>query len=199
MEVPGSRAFPRDVAATSRRRRWLLSLLFFGLPSVVLGLLGVPTRPAAALTLEQEEPGCPGEPMGVQATGVYRSRPVEEVMINGEAWGGAYWEAGMRSYWHCHRGGQILLMWEGEGRIQNRGERVRILHRGEMSWAPPWTEHWHGSSPNEAAQWLQVSVEPTGTYWMEEVGSEDYLGNDIGITSREEFLRTGVREKSPAR
>jgi hypothetical protein len=31
---------------------------------------------------------------------------------------------------------------------------------------------------------------------MEEVGKDDYLGNDIGITSRNEFLRTGVRKKS---
>ena len=58
------------------------------------------------------------------------------------------------------------------------------------------------SSPRNGdsdAQWLQVSVRPTGTYWMEEVGEEDYLGNDIGIRSREEFLRTGVREKNPSR
>ena len=34
---------------------------------------------------------------------------------------------------------------------------------------------------------------------MEEVGDEDYLGNDIGINSRNEFLATGVQEKYPAR
>ncbi len=90
-------------------------------------------------------------------------------------------------------------MWEGEGRTQNRGERVRILQRGEMSYAGPWMEHWHGASPDEHGHWLQVSVQPTGTYWMEEVGDEDYLGNDIGINSRNEFLATGVQEKYPAR
>jgi hypothetical protein len=30
---------------------------------------------------------------------------------------------------------------------------------------------------------------------MEEAGDADYLGNDLGITSRNGFLRTGVREK----
>ena len=154
--------------------------------------------PAGALAA-QEAPGCPGERSGVLATGEYRGAPVEEVVINGEPWGGADWAAGHRSYWHCHRGGQILLMWDGEGRIQNRGERVRILQRGEMSHAPPWTEHWHGASPDTHGHWLQVSVQPTGTYWMEEVGNEDYLGNDIGINSRNEFLTTGVREKYPGR
>jgi hypothetical protein len=32
---------------------------------------------------------------------------------------------------------------------------------------------------------------------MEEVGKDDYLGNDIGINSRNEFLRTGVKTKRP--
>ncbi len=68
-----------------------------------------------------------------------------------------------------------------------------------MSHAGPWTEHWHGASPDTNGHWLQVSVQPTGTYWMEEVGDEDYLGNDIGINSRNEFLATGVREKYPGR
>jgi 4-carboxymuconolactone decarboxylase len=121
------------------------------------------------------------------------------VVINGEPWGGADWAPGHRSYWHCHRGGQILLMWDGEGRIQNRGERVRTLQRSEMSHAPPWTEHWHGGSPDTHGHWLQVSVQPVGTFWMEEVGDEDYLGNDIGINSRNEFLATGVKEKYPNR
>ena len=145
-------------------------------------------QPITDAPAAQEAPGCPGE-----ATGEYRSAPVEEVVINGEPWGGP----GHRSYWHCHRGGQILLMWDGEGRIQNRGERVRILQRGEMSRAPPWTEHWHGGGPDTHGHWLQVSVRPGGTFWMEEVGDEDYLGNDIGINSRNEFLATGAREKYP--
>jgi len=31
---------------------------------------------------------------------------------------------------------------------------------------------------------------------MEEVSRDDYAGNDIGINSRNEFLRTGVRKKN---
>lgn len=156
-------------------------------------------QPSESAVAAQEAPGCPGITSGVLATGEYRNVPIEEVVINGEPWGGADWAPGHRSYWHCHGGGQMLAMWEGEGRIQNRGERVRVLRRGEMSHAPPWTEHWHGASPDQHGHWLQVSIQPTGTYWMEEVGDEDYLGNDIGIRSREEFLATGVREKYPNR
>ena len=148
---------------------------------------------------EQMQENCPGERMGVQATGTYQSRPVPEAVINGEPWGGAYWEAGMLSYWHCHRGGQLMMVWEGEGRVQKRGERVRILSVGETEYAGPWMEHWHGASPDSDAQYVQISFQPTGTYWMEEVGRDDYLGNDIGTTTRNEFLQTGIREQSQGR
>jgi len=192
------------MAIALRLRKLGLSLLWFSLFTVVVvivtsnGESGY-AQPLMDALAAQEAPGCPGERSGVLATGEYRSARVENVVINGEPWGGADWAPGHRSYWHCHRGGQILLMWDGEGRIQNRGERVRILQRGEMSHAPPWTEHWHGASPGSHGHWLQVSVQPTGTYWMEEVGDEDYLGNDIGINSRNEFLATGVKEKYPDR
>ena len=33
---------------------------------------------------------------------------------------------------------------------------------------------------------------------MEEVGYDDYIGNDSGITSRNEYLRTGLRKKGDA-
>jgi hypothetical protein len=139
--------------------------------------------------------GCPGERMGVQATGVYQNRPVEGVVINGKPWGGAYWEAGMRSYWHCHAGGQLMMVYQGVGRVQKRGERIRVLSVGDTEYAGPWQEHWHGAAPDSPAQYLQVSFEPGETLWMEEVGRDDYLGNDIGITTRQEFLRTGVRKQ----
>ena len=139
--------------------------------------------------------GCPGEQIGVQITGgEYDGRLVPEAVINGEPWGGAYFEPGRRSYWHCHAGGQILVVWEGEGRVQKRGERARTLNPGESEFARPWEEHWHGASASGAVQYLQVSLQPTGTLWMEEVSGDDYLGNDVGIRSRDEFLRTGVRE-----
>jgi hypothetical protein len=155
-----------------------------------IALVGATTTAAP-----QEGPGCPGETMAVQATGVYQNRPVPEVVINGQPWGGAYWEAGMRSFWHCHAGGQLLVVWEGEGRTQKRGERMRTLHAGESDFARPWEEHWHGAATHTHAQFLQVSPQPPGTYWMEEVGDVDYMGNGIGVETRAEFLRTGVREQ----
>ena len=140
-------------------------------------------------------PACPGEPMPVQATGVYTPKPVPDIVINGQPAPGAIWQPGMRSYWHCHAGGQVMMLDDGVGRVQKRGERVRTLHKGDTEYAGPGVEHWHGAAPDASAHFFQTSIGVTTTYWMEEVGRDDYLGNENGITSRNEFLRTGVRKK----
>jgi hypothetical protein len=202
------------MAIALQLRKLVLFLLWFSLFTLIVVIVssdreynGYAQPPVDAL-VAQEAPGCPGVRMNVQATGEYRGAVLDNgqyrdgsqlVHVNGEPWGGADWAPGDRSYWHCHRGGQLLVMWEGEGRMQDRGQRVRILRRGEMSYAAPWQEHWHGAGPNEHGHWLQSSLQPTGTHWMEEVSDDDFLGNDIGINSRNEFLATGVTEKYPNR
>ena len=141
---------------------------------------------------------CPGQPMGVQATGVYQQKPVPDITINGKPAPGAIWEPGMRSYWHCHSGGQLLMLDQGVGRIQVRGERMRTLHRGETHFAGSGVEHWHGGAADQSGHFFQTTVGESTTYWMEEVGREDYMGYDNGLASRAEFLRTGVRKKPDA-
>ena len=67
---------------------------------------------------------CPGEAMPVQATGNYTPNTVSDITINGKPAPGAIWSAGHRSYWHCHAGGQIMMLDEGVGRVQKRGEKI---------------------------------------------------------------------------
>jgi hypothetical protein len=152
---------------------------------------------AQAQTTQQPAGGaCPGQPIGLQATGVYTPKPVPDIVINGQPAPGAIWQPGMRSYWHCHPGGQIMMLHEGVGRVQKRGERARNLHKGDTEYAGPGVEHWHGAAPDASAHFFQTAIGTGPTLWMEEVGRDDYLGNDTGINSRNEFLRTGVRKKS---
>jgi hypothetical protein len=156
------------------------------------------TNDAAAQTRPPQPPAagsCPGQTMPVQATGVYQPKTVPDITVNGQPGPGAIWQPGMRSYWHCHAGGQIMMLDEGEGLVQKRGQRVRVLHRGDTEYAAPGEEHWHGAAPNSSALYFQTSIGNTTALWMEEVGRDDYLGNDTGINSRNEFLRTGVRKK----
>jgi hypothetical protein len=85
---------------------------------------------------------------------------------------------------------------EGVGLVQQRGRRARVLHRGDTEFAGPGVEHWHGAAPDSPAHYFQTTTAGSVTLWMEEVGRDDYLGNDIGINSRNEFLKTGIRRKN---
>jgi hypothetical protein len=173
--------------------RLLLPVVLIFVMFLVSWSTGLDAQPPAAAAAAGS---CPGQPMAVQATGVYTQKTVPEIVINGQPAPGAIWQPGMRSYWHCHTGAQIMMLHEGVGRVQKRGERVRTLHRGETEYAGSGVEHWHGAAPDMHAHYFQTTIGANTTLWMEEVGRDDYLGNDIGITSRSEFLRTGVRKKA---
>ncbi len=172
------------------------------LPVAMLGLLALAyetTGDAQAQTPAAQPPAagtCPGQAMPVQATGVYSPTEVPDIVINGKQAPGAIWQAGMRSYWHCHAGGQIMMVDQGVGRVQKRGEKMRTLRRGDTEYAPPGVEHWHGAASDSSALFFQTSIGNTTALWMEEVGQDDYTGNDNGINSRNEFLKSGIRKKS---
>ena len=59
-------------------------------------------------------------------------------------------------------------------------------------------EHWHGAAHDTSAIFFQTTIGTGQTLWMEEVGRDDYMGNDVGLASRSDFLRTGVRQKTAA-
>ena len=104
--------------------------------------------------------------------------------------------AGVRSNWHTHTDGQLLMLEEGLGLTQVRGEAIYEMHPGEPWWTGSGVEHWHGASDLEGTRVIQqgLSIDGgTGVYWLEEVTEDDYMGNDIGINSRTRFLETGVR------
>ena len=179
--------------ALSRRTSIYLLLWVLVVPVYLL----VVRMPGYAQPTSQQNAPCPGGPLenfvtGSSETGV-RS---PEVVANGEPMAGRWWEPGSRSYWHCHGGGQFILVMEGEGRAQKRGERKRELRVGEIEFALPGVEHWHGASPSSRARHINQSMSVdggSGVFWMEEVSEADYSGNAIGIQSRNRFLETGER------
>jgi len=145
----------------------------------------------------QQDLPCPGGPLQNFVTGTSESGvPSPEAIANGEPLTGRYWGPGSRSFWHCHGGGQYIIVMEGVGRFQQRGQRMRELHVGGIEFALPGVEHWHGASPTEGARHINQGLRidgGSGTFWMEEVSSADYLGNGIGIMSRMRYLETGDR------
>jgi quercetin dioxygenase-like cupin family protein len=85
-------------------------------------------------------------------------------------------EPGNKTYWHSHEGGFILFVHEGRARVQRRGELMKELGPGEIDYAPPGVEHWHGAAPNEA--FIQLGVVPFGggIKFLEPVTDAQYNG-----------------------
>jgi quercetin dioxygenase-like cupin family protein len=69
--------------------------------------------------------------------------------------------AGVRTDWHSHPGGQVLYVVDGHGRVGTRdGEVVRVTP-GDLVYAPPGEEHWHGASTDEPMRHLALSFGDT--------------------------------------
>lgn len=93
--------------------------------------------------------------------------------------GNVYFEPGARSHWHSHPGGQILIITDGTGFHQIKGQMKQTLHKGDVVKCPPNTLHWHGASPDTGMQQLYIvpNTEKGIVDWKEAVTDEEYRGN----------------------
>ena len=85
-------------------------------------------------------------------------------------------EPGNKTYWHSHEGGFLLFVQEGRARVQRRGELMKELGPGEVDYAAPGVEHWHGAAPTEPL--IQLGVVPFGggIKFLEPVTDAQYNG-----------------------
>jgi quercetin dioxygenase-like cupin family protein len=83
-------------------------------------------------------------------------------------------EAGARTNWHVHSERQLLLIEQGQGRMQEKGSAVRTLREGESFYTQAGLTHWHGASPDQAA--VQFSVYSGTLEWQASVTDDEYLG-----------------------
>lgn len=90
--------------------------------------------------------------------------------------GNVTFDAGARTNWHKHSGGQILLVTAGEGRYQEKGKDIQILKKGDVVKIPPNVEHWHGAAPD--SNFAHISIEPNipnnETTWLKPVTDKEY-------------------------
>lgn len=80
--------------------------------------------------------------------------------------------AGVRSNWHTHSWGQLLMVERGRGVAQDRGGATRVYGPGEPFWTPAGVEHWHGAHPDEDV--LQLTIYEGTVNWLEPVSDEEY-------------------------
>jgi len=85
-------------------------------------------------------------------------------------------EPGARSAWHTHPLGQILIVTDGTGWIQQWGGPIEEIRKGDVIWIPAGVKHWHGATPNTAMTHVAIQEELNGkaVEWMEKVTNEQY-------------------------
>lgn len=85
---------------------------------------------------------------------------------------------GAKLDWHVHPRGQQLLITEGKGYYQERGQPVQLVQTGDMIKCLPGVEHWHAATPDSDFAYLAITGnEPTK--WLEKLTDEVY--NNITI------------------
>ena len=90
--------------------------------------------------------------------------------------------AGVRSSWHSHTWGQLLMIEEGIGLHQIRGRAIEEFYPGEPYWTPADIEHWHGAHPDHDA--LQLTIYEGSVEWLDPVTDSQYSGVRVRPQSR---------------
>jgi quercetin dioxygenase-like cupin family protein len=85
---------------------------------------------------------------------------------------------GARSAWHTHPAGQILIVTDGMGWVQEEGGEKREVRPGDVVWAPPGVKHWHGATATTQMRHIAITnmVGGKNVDWMEKVDDADYGG-----------------------
>jgi quercetin dioxygenase-like cupin family protein len=105
----------------------------------------------------------------------YLQMLMEADSLNPTSVGNVTFEAGARTRWHKHPGGQILLVTDGVGYYQEQGQTKKILRKGDVIKCPPNVPHWHGASADTAFVQVAITNRHLGeTVWLNEVSDSDY-------------------------
>jgi quercetin dioxygenase-like cupin family protein len=90
--------------------------------------------------------------------------------------GNVVFEPGARNNWHTHPGGQILIVTDGTGYYQEKGQPIQLLQKGDVVTIAPDLVHWHGASPNSEFTHIAISTNTQKgiVVWLDPVTDEEY-------------------------
>ncbi|GAB3490410.1 hypothetical protein GCM10027341_02110 [Spirosoma knui] len=90
--------------------------------------------------------------------------------------GSVKFEPGARSHWHSHPAGQILIVTDGVGYHQIKGEPKQMIRKGEVVRCPPNVIHWHGASPGSSMThtYILPNTEKGIVKWLQAVTNAEY-------------------------
>lgn len=86
---------------------------------------------------------------------------------------------GARSAWHTHPQGQMLVVTNGTGWVQERGKEKLTMTAGDVIWCPPGVEHWHGATAETAVTHYAIQQQDESgrnVAWGAHVTDEAFLG-----------------------
>ena len=85
---------------------------------------------------------------------------------------------GVRTNWHIHMGGQVIMVTDGIGYYQEHGKQRQIIRKGDVIKCSPGVAHWHGASPDSMMAHLVVAPdsEKGEVKWLKKVTEEEYKG-----------------------
>lgn len=148
-----------------KRRLSARLLVALSLGAIMLVTMSAPwishAQQAGAAPAPQPSPNYTGRTSSVDQAGMLAGR--------------RRFEAGARSSWHTHPGGQLIFIEQGRARVQRRGQPIRELAQGDSDFTGPNVAHWHGAAPDQAAVQASLSFGGIGP-WLEPVTDQEYLG-----------------------
>jgi quercetin dioxygenase-like cupin family protein len=85
-------------------------------------------------------------------------------------------QPGARAAWHTHPKGQLLIVTDGAGLIQEWGKLIRKIQIGDVIWTPPHVKHWHGAALETSMTHtaIQETLDGKNVEWLEKVSDEQY-------------------------
>lgn len=87
---------------------------------------------------------------------------------------------GARTAWHTHPNGQTIVVLEGVGRCQRKGDPVEEIRPGDRVFFEPGEAHWHGAAPDRFMlhiAMLEVDAEGRSADWGDHVSDADYTAD----------------------
>ena len=83
---------------------------------------------------------------------------------------------GARTAWHTHPVGQLLIVTDGQGWVQEEGQSRRQIKAGDVVWIGPGVKHWHGAAQTNGMRHLAVAYMKDGqsAEWKELVNDAQY-------------------------
>jgi quercetin dioxygenase-like cupin family protein len=104
--------------------------------------------------------------------------------VTGQMWGDSvldggdttvnsvFFAPGARTHWHRHDGAQVLLITQGKGYVVTAAGHSAPVTAGDVVYAPPGEDHWHGAAKDSFVQHTAITTGKTS--WLDPVDDVQY-------------------------